>query len=102
MTRAAKFSWDEVFVFSPYYPKDKICQKLKVTLSQCSTRGVRDVDEGEFLLVFMQQGTISQAVRFPRTIANFDESEKCLAQPIRKSGAVFTVKRKPPIYLACQ
>ena len=91
-----------MFVFSPYYPKDEICKKLKITPFQCTAWGVSDVDEGEFFLVIMQQGAISQTVKLPRTIANFDESEKCVAQPIRKSAAVFTVERKPEVYLVCQ
>lgn len=102
MTHAADFAWDEIFVFGPYYPKGEICRKLKVTLSRCSAAGVNDVDEGEFLLVFMQGGVISNTARVPRTIANFDESERCLAKPIRRGRAIFTVERKPAVYLVCQ
>ena len=66
MGKAADFPWDEMFVFSPYYPKDDICKALKLTPSQCSAESIRDVDEGEFFLVFMQQSAISKTVRLPR------------------------------------
>src|SRR6476660_4651075 len=48
------FAWDEMFVFGPYSGKDQICRTLKLSASQCSAVGIKDVDEGEFLLVFTQ------------------------------------------------
>lgn len=102
MARVAKFAWDEMFVFGPYYPRDAICRTLNLNASHCSEAGVKDVDEGEFLLVFMQGVAVSQTVRVPRNVANFDESNRCLARPIRRSAAVFTVKRRPTVYLVCR
>lgn len=102
MARVTKFAWDEMFVFGPYYPKDAICRTLNLSASHCSEAGVKDVDEGEFLLVFMQGVAVSQTVRVPRNAANFDESNRCLAKPIRRSAAVFTLKRKPAVYLVCR
>jgi hypothetical protein len=102
MTHAADFAWDEMFVFNPYYPKNDICKTLKISSSQCAAGGISDVGEGEFLLVFMQRGAISDTVRFPRTIADFDESDRCLARPFRRNTALFTLKRKPALYLVCQ
>ena len=96
------FAWDEMFVFGPYYPKDEICRTLKLGASQCSVAGIKDIDEGEFLLVFMQHGAASETLRFPRTIADFDESGRCLAKAIGKDVAVFTVERKANrVYLVC-
>jgi len=97
------FSWDEIFVFAPYYPKGQTCRTLKLNVSQCSAAGIKDVDEGEFLLVFMQHGTVSETQSFPRTIADFDESERCSAKGIGRGAAVFTVEHKAGrVYLMCR
>jgi hypothetical protein len=102
MAHLTEFEWDEMFVFGPYYPRDAICKTLNLTASHCSEAGIKDVDEGEFLLVFMRGGAVSQTGRVPRNVANFDESNRCLAKPIRRSAAVFTVERKPAVYLVCR
>ena len=94
------FAWDDMFVFGPYYPKDGICKTLKLNDSQCSAAGIRDVDEGEFFLVFLQRGAVSKIESFPRTVGNFDES--CLAKDIARAAAVFTVQRRPVAYLMCR
>ena len=101
MARATDFAWDEVYVFNPYYPKDDICRTLKIDLPRCSRAGVTDVDEGEFLLVFTQNSEISQVVRFPRAIADFEESEKCIAKGIARNAAIFSVRDEPKL-LVCQ
>jgi hypothetical protein len=102
MARTADFVWDEISVFGPYYPKDDICRILKLTGPQCSAARITDVDEGAFLLVFTQRGAVSETVRFPRAIANFDESRRCLARGIGRNAAVFAVERRPEVYLVCR
>jgi hypothetical protein len=77
IAHAAKFPWNELFIFNPYYPKDDICQKIRLTTFQCLIHGIRDVDETEFILVFRQNSAISETERFPRAIADFEESENC-------------------------
>jgi hypothetical protein len=101
--KSGDLAWDEMFVFGPYYPKDEICKTLNLSVLQCSAAGIKDVDEGEFLLVFMQHGAVSGTQSFPRTIADFDESERCLAKGIRRDAAVFTVEHKTgTVYLVCR
>jgi len=96
-------SWDEMFAFAPYSPRDEICRTLKLSASQCSLAGIKGVNEGEFLLVFMQHGAVSQTLSFPRTIADFDESERCSAKAIPRNVAVFAVQRRGNrVYLACR
>ena len=102
MAHAADFVWDEMFVFGPYYPKDATCRTLNLDASHCSSAGISNVDEGEFLLVFMHRGAVSETARLPRRIANFDEGDRCLARGIRKDVSAFTVERKPGIYLVCR
>jgi len=75
ITDLTEFEWAEMFVFGPYYPNDAICKTLNLTASNCSEAAIKkEVDEGEFLLVFTNGGTVSQTVRLPRNIATFDES----------------------------
>jgi hypothetical protein len=92
-----------MFVLGPYYPMGEICKTLRLSVSQCSAAGLKDVDEREFLLVFMQHGAVSETENFPRTIADFDESERCLAKGIRRDAALFTVEHKTGrVYLMCR
>ena len=101
--QSADSSWDEMFVFAPYSAANDICRTLKLSASQCSSAGIKGVDEGEFLLVFMQHGAVSETLSFPRTIADFDESETCSAKAIAKDVAVFTVQRRGNrVYLVCR
>jgi hypothetical protein len=96
-------SWDEMFVFAPYSPTDEICRTLKLSASQCTSAGIKDVEEGEFLLVFMRHGAVSETFSFPRTIADFDESARCSAKAIAKDEAVFAVQRRANrVYLVCR
>src|SRR5436309_1586786 len=76
------FAWDEMFVFAPYSHTDGICRTLKLSASQCTAAGIKGVDEGEFFLVFVQHGAVSETLSFPRTIAEFDESGRCSAKGI--------------------
>jgi hypothetical protein len=100
MGQIGEFEWDNMFVFGPYQPRDGICKTLKLSFSQCYTAGVRDVDEGEFLLVFMHDNKASRVEYLPRSVGNFGEA--CLATEISKSKAQFTVERKPDLYLMCR
>ena len=62
------FAWGDMFVLGPYSPKDETCKTLRLNSSECSAAGIRDVDEGEFLLVFLQRGKVSKIESFPRTV----------------------------------
>jgi len=103
MGHVGDFAWDEMFVFGPYSPKGEICRTLNLSASRCSVAGIKDVDVGDFLLVFMQNGAVSETLNFPRTIADFDESGRCLAKAIGRDAAVFTLERKlNRVYLLCR
>jgi hypothetical protein len=103
MAHSGDFAWDEMFVFGPYSPRGGICRTLKLSASQCAAAGIKDVDEGDSLLVFMQHGAVSETLTFPRTIADFDESGRCFGKAIGRDVAVFTVERKlNRVYLVCR
>jgi hypothetical protein len=99
---ADDFQWDSLFVFNPYAPRDHICSTIRVPEQQCSAVGIRDVDEGEFALVFMESGAVARVEYFPRRIGDFDESDRCLAKPIAKRAAKFAVQRQERVRLVCR
>jgi hypothetical protein len=100
-TFTLKFPWDRMYIFQPYSPKDEICAKLGLNAERCGAADVRDVDEGEFLLVFMQQDELTHIEYIPRFV-EFEESERCLARPIKRAAATFSVERRDRSVLHCQ
>lgn len=88
----ARFDWDQLFVFGPYdYPK-AMCDAIEISPMDCSWTGFADVDEGEFVLVFMNGRKIAHRENFPRFIGDFDQA--CLRKKVAKSKARFTVDKK--------
>jgi hypothetical protein len=100
MRSVANFLWDDMFVFGPYTPKDRICQALKHSASQCSYEGIRDVGESEFLMVFLHGASVTQVDILPRTVADFDND--CLNKDLKRDAAVLSVERRPRVYLVCR
>jgi len=92
--------WDHVFVFGPYSGKQEICTAIGITENDCSRAGIRNLDEGESLLILMQARTLAAAERLPRSTANFDDA--CLAKNIPRSKALFIVNRTSNVYLMCR
>jgi hypothetical protein len=88
-----------MFVFGPYYPKAAICQAIKLSQYECSAAGIRDVDEGEFFLVFMNGGKVTKTESFPR-FGDFDDA--CLAKDIPRPKAQFIVDRNRGVHLMCR
>src|SRR5205823_1093853 len=53
------FEWDRLVIFGPYsYPK-QMCHDLELSSSECASAAFEHVDEGHFVLVFMNGGRIS-------------------------------------------
>jgi hypothetical protein len=103
MRRAATdFKWDTMYVFSPYTPHEEICKAVKLAEAPCSKAGVRDVEEGEFALVFLQDGTLVRMESFPRKLGNFDESERCAGRQIGRGDARFRITQREGLpFLTC-
>jgi hypothetical protein len=81
-------------------PKDEICRTLKLAESQCSKAGIRDVDEYEYLMVFLHSSAVSRIESFPRKFGDFDDI--CLGKDITKAESVLAVERTPKIRLVCR
>jgi len=99
---ASGFPWDGMFVFGPYAPREEICKIVGLSDRQCSKADIDDVDESEFLLLFVDRSAVSRVERVPRTVADFDETPKCSAKLIKRADAVFSVVRNPRVYLMCR
>lgn len=93
------FVWEDVYVFSPYTPKDFECQTLKRSVSQCSHDDLRDVGEGENLMVFLHESSVNRIESIPRMIVDFDSS--CLNKDFKKAAAEFLVEKRPRAHIVC-
>ena len=100
MRSSAAFIWDDMFVFGPYTPKGEMCSTLKLSESQCSKAGISDVDEYEYLMVFLHSSAVSRIESFPRKFGDFDDI--CLGKDITKAESVLAVERTPKIRLVCR
>ena len=100
VSNVTNFAWEDVFVFGPYTPKKEECQTLKHSESQCSYEGLRDVDEGEFLMVFLHNASVIRIESLPRTVADFDD--RCLNRDFKRDAAVFFVEKRTTMYLTCR
>lgn len=99
MRSATDFIWDDMFVFGPYSPRDEMCSTLKLAEPQCSKGGIRDVDEYEFLMVFLHGAAVTRIESLPRMVGNFDDN--CLEKDLKRDGTVLAVDRRPQAYLVC-
>jgi hypothetical protein len=67
----------------------------------CGKADIRDVDESEFLLVFMHREELTH-VEYVSRFVEFEESERCLAKPICRAAAAFKVEYRDGPILRCQ
>jgi hypothetical protein len=97
----ANFNWDHLFVFGPYSYPEGMCKSLGFSSNECSAAAFQDVDENDFLLVFLKDRTICYREKFSRSKGNFGES--CLGVPISRSEARFAIARRDgSVYLVCR
>jgi hypothetical protein len=101
-TLTATLDWDRMYIFQPYSSKETICTVLQLSRDRCRSADIQDVDEGQFLLVFMQRNEIAHIEYIGRTVAEFEESDRCLAKAIRRTTATFNVERRDRPVLHCQ
>jgi hypothetical protein len=68
--RLAGFDWNRLFVFAPYaYPKG-MCETIRPLPAECSAAHFSDVDEGQFLLVFMNGHNVARRPAFTSCVAD--------------------------------
>ena len=99
LSSVADFAWEDVYVFGPYTPRTFECQTLKRSVSQCSHEDLREVDEGENLMVFLHESSVNRVESIPRTIVDFDSS--CLNSDFKRATAEFLVEKRPRAHIVC-
>jgi hypothetical protein len=83
------FRWDWMAEFGPYADRDSTCKSLQVSDYECTAADIpHDVDEGEFLLIFMNDRKIAHVEHVPR-YALFEAD--CWGKKIPRSDAHFRV-----------
>jgi hypothetical protein len=102
LTQVADFDWDRLFVFGPYSYPEGMCKDLGFSSRECSAAALKDVDEGDFLLVFLTDGTITHRETFSRLKGNFDRG--CLGKAIPRADARLAIDRREGgvVYLVCR
>ena len=56
MARAAEFAWTQVRIYTPYSTRQTVCKDLGDLAPDCLKESPASVAEGEFLLVFVNEG----------------------------------------------
>ena len=56
MTKAADFSWTQVRIYTPYSSRETVCKDLGKFAPGCLEKAPAGVPEGEYLLVFVDEG----------------------------------------------
>ena len=102
LAQIADFDWDRLLVFGPYSYPEGMCKDLGFSAPECSAAGLKDVEEGDFFLVFLKGRTITHREIFSRLKGNFDQS--CLAKAIPRVNARFAIDRREAggVYLTCR
>ena len=102
LAQVVDFDWDRLFVFGPYSYPDGMCKDLGLSSRGCSAAALKDVDEGDFLLLFLKDGTITYRETFSRLKGNFDQN--CLGKAIPRADARFAIDRRGRggVYLVCR
>ncbi|WNM57732.1 hypothetical protein [Candidatus Nitrospira allomarina] len=91
LRQVSGFDWDKLLVFGPYSYPTQICHEIGLSASECDNAKLKDVDEGQHLIVFLVGGRVTYHEEVSRRIVNFDED--ILAKPIAKSEAMFLLER---------
>jgi hypothetical protein len=98
LTSLTPFSWDKVFVFSPYTSRDTINRTLGYHWSNSSADQLEWNDSFE-LLVFVRHGRVIAYSAVKRIICNWDISNDRGLDP---AEAVFDVRQSPSGPVVCR
>lgn len=98
LKKIVPFAWDELFLFSPYYPTENVCKDLGLDAVSCKkTITQESTDDGVMLMVFRHQGRVVHVELHNRW--NGDLTPSLDANPIASNSAVFVVKDRTRLYL---
>lgn len=89
ITKAADFAWTQVHVYTPYSTQRAVCKDLGKLAPDCLENSPAHVSEGEYLLVFINNGKAVQYVPHSRHNGNFQTSTGVLI--LQRNAAVLDV-----------
>src|SRR5437879_2526058 len=69
---ASKFDWDRLFIFGPYSFPEGMCKDIGLTSPECLAAHLENVDEGEYLILFMKDRAVASREYFMRVTGNFE------------------------------
>ena len=108
MARAAEFAWTQVRIYTPYSARHAVCKDLGELAPDCLQESPASVAEGEFLLVFINEGKGARYESHRRSNGHFLYRTGVLALqrhaavldvvPYRsaRQGSAFYLKPRPP------
>jgi hypothetical protein len=89
IAKLTDFAWDELVLFSPYFPTAKVCERLGLSPDECkSTIKSASGDDSEMLIVFRNQGKIVHVEMHFRVHGDFTPVAEQVLTP---ETATFTV-----------
>lgn len=84
------FSWDELYLFTPYTPTSHVCKELSIPKNKCTAIVAQEsVDDGEMYMVFKFNGDIVHKEMHIRSNGDFTPID--YPMPIRLEQAKFKV-----------
>jgi hypothetical protein len=91
LSEITDFTWDQLYLFEPYTPRNSVCKQLTIPENQCEDKiPEHSMDDGEMYIVFRNKGAIvhkEMHIRF-----NGDFTPINYKQPLTPSTAIFNVK----------
>lgn len=89
MARAAEFAWTQVRIYTPYSARHAVCKDLGELAPDCLQESPASVAEGEFLLVFINEGKGARYESHRRSNGHFLHHTGVLA--LQRHAAVLDV-----------
>jgi hypothetical protein len=93
LTTVVDFEWDSVYVFGPYWSREKICEKLSASWATCEAVVPFSLGESGYLFAYMKEG---RYLKYEWHMAwNGGFCDSVLGERIAKADAIF---RATPSY----
>jgi hypothetical protein len=89
IAKLTRFAWDELFLFSPYFPTSEVCKRVQLSVAECkSTIPEESTDDGEMMMVFRIKGKVAHSELHHRQHGDFTPAP---SEPFTPETAIFSV-----------
>ena len=92
LAKLTDFEWDRLFIFGPYSYPERMCRDIGFSKSECEAANLKNVDEGEYLLVFLNGRKVIRMERYSRLDGSVDKNG--LAIGLTPKDALFSIERR--------